>query len=193
MLNSILQPIIDTAALDTKATEAMDTSDAAYAALREGLLSTVSCLSNCWPHPLTGVVAGLLVQTSMWTEAQELMRVLAEGEVAAKALTSPLRGTPRAFDEFHNAFDNALRAQETALQSATDALLRWGPEPLVKAFVSVLLEHHGHIGRAQELLSLTVACAESAQASNDAMMAAAVGKWETELTTGEPAYLNAEA
>lgn len=186
--------LIDPASLAAEATEATATSNAAYSALREGLLSTVSCLSNCWPHPLTGVVAGMLVQTSMWTEAQELMRVLAEGEVAAKALTSPLRGTPRPFDAFHVDFDNALRAQEAALQVATDALReRRGPEPLVKAFVSVLLEHHGNIGRAQELLSLTVACAESAEVRDDTAMAAAVAKWETELTTGEPAYLNAEA
>ena len=136
----------------------------------------------------------MLVEASMWAEAQELMRVLAEGEVAAKALTSPLRGTPREFDAFHVDFDNALRAQETALQMATDALLECrGPDPLVKTFVSVLLEHYGHVGRAQELLSLTVACAESAQVRDDASMAAAVAKWETELTTGEPTYLNAEA
>lgn len=186
--------LVDPASLAAEATEATNTSNAAYSALREGLLSAVSCLSNCWPHPLTGAVAGMLVEASLWSDAQELMRVLAEGEVAAKALTSPLRGTPRPFDAFHVDFENALRAQEAALQVATNALLeRWGPEPLVKTFVSVLLEHHGNIGRAQELLSLTVACAESAQASNDAAMAAAVAKWETELTTGEPAYLNAEA
>ena len=186
--------LVDPASLAAEATEATDASNAAYSALREGLLSAVSCLSNCWPHPLTGAVAGMLVEASLWSEAQELMRVLAEGEVAAKALTSPLRGTPRPFDAFHVDFENALRAQEAALQVATNALLDiWGPEPLVKTFVSVLLEHHGNIGRAQELLSLTVACAESAQASNDAAMAAAVAKWETELTTGEPAYLNAEA
>jgi hypothetical protein len=41
-------------------------------------------------------------------------------------------------------------------------------------------------------LSLAIAEAESVQARNDAAMAAAVGKWETELTTGEPAYLNVD-
>jgi hypothetical protein len=121
------------------------------------------------------------------------MRVSAEGEAAAKALTYAFGFTAFPPENVATEFRDACLAQQTALLGATNVLLeRLGPEPLVEAFVSVLLHHYGHIGQAQKLLSLAIAEAESVQARNDAAMAAAVGKWETELTTGEPAYLNVD-
>lgn len=189
----LLQPIIDTAALDAKEAAAREASEATYSALRDALTNAVTSMPPRWPHPFTETVVGLLIKTRMWEEAQEVMRVSAEGDAAANALTYAFGFTAFPPEDVATGFRDACLAQQAALLGATNVLLeRLGPEPLVEAFVSVLLSNYGHIERAQELLSLAIAEAESVQARNDAAMAAAVGKWETELTTGEPAYLNVD-
>jgi len=188
-----LQTVIDTAALDAEEAAAREASEATYSALRDALTDAVSCMPPRWPHPFTETVVGLLIKTRMWEDAQEVMRVSAEGDAAASALTYAFGFTAFPPEDVATGFRDACRAQEAALLGAMSVLLEClGPNPLVEAFVSVLLSNYGHIERAQELLSLAVAETKSVQASNDSAMAAAVGKWETELTTGEPAYLNVD-